>query len=148
LQWNIYNPHLLHHQAYEMKLLGKSQWQEIAYPIHHFPVTRGRNWIPHGKLAVCSVIWTLNNDCHIPPQSVKNIGLELRHPVFKNGKFYFAASRCTSSKYIIVPFPECSEYSIIWNIVHKNVTQKECILAPIVFFVLIVNVFYFLSIFI
>lgn len=58
-------------------------------------------------------------------QSVKNVGLDLRHPVFTHGQFYVAASRCTSSGHIKVLFPEGSECSVTTNIVYKNVLLKE-----------------------
>lgn len=58
-------------------------------------------------------------------KSVKNVGLDLRHPVFTHGQFYVAASRCTSLEHIKVLFPEGSEFSVTTNIVYKNVLLKE-----------------------
>lgn len=61
-------------------------------------------------------------------QSVKNVGLYLRPPIFTHGQFYVAASRCTSSECIKVLFPEGSDRSVTTNKVYKNVLHKEAIL--------------------
>ena len=61
-------------------------------------------------------------------QSVKNVGLDLRHPVFTHGQFYVVASRCTSSECIKVLFPEGSECSVTTNIVQRMCYLKKAVM--------------------
>jgi hypothetical protein len=74
------------------------------------------------KVLIPCISMTINKS---QGQSVKNVGLDLRHPVFTHGQFYVAASRCTSLGHIKVLFPEGSECSVATNIVYKNVLLKE-----------------------
>lgn len=53
-------------------------------------------------------------------QSVVNVGLDLRIPVFSHGQLYVALSRCTSGNRIKVLFPDGSEGVSTTNIVYKE----------------------------
>jgi hypothetical protein len=54
-------------------------------------------------------------------QSVKNVGLDLRTPVFSHGQLYVALSRCTSSSRIKVLFPEKEKGTKTQNIVWEQI---------------------------
>ena len=54
-------------------------------------------------------------------QSVKNVGLDLRIPVFSHGQLYVALLRCTSGDRIKVLFPENSDNTSTINIVYPEV---------------------------
>ena len=54
-------------------------------------------------------------------QSIINVGIDLRSPVFSHGQLYVALSRCTSSNRIKVVFPEDSNTTNTSNIVYKEV---------------------------
>jgi Helicase len=53
-------------------------------------------------------------------QSVENIGLDLRVPVFSHGQLYVALSRCTSGDRIKVLFPPDSNTTNTSNIVYHE----------------------------
>ncbi|PIA50995.1 hypothetical protein AQUCO_01100068v1 [Aquilegia coerulea] len=57
-------------------------------------------------------------------QSVKDIGLDLRNPVFSHGQLYVALSRCTSSERITVLLPLPEEKSTT-NIMYSKVLLCE-----------------------
>jgi hypothetical protein len=54
-------------------------------------------------------------------QSIINVGIDLRSPVFSHGQLYVALSCCTSSNRIKVVFPEDSNTTNTSNIVYKEV---------------------------
>ena len=57
-------------------------------------------------------------------QSVVNVGLDLRIPVFSHGQLYVALSRCTSGNRIKVLFPEGSEGTTTTNIVYRELLNN------------------------
>ena len=54
-------------------------------------------------------------------QSIMNVGIDLRTPVFAHGQLYVALSRCTSKDRIKVLFPELSDTTHTTNIVYPEV---------------------------
>jgi hypothetical protein len=54
-------------------------------------------------------------------QSIVNVGIDLRTPVFSHGQLYVALSRCTSPDRIKVLFPEHSDTNRTVNIVYPEV---------------------------
>ena len=54
-------------------------------------------------------------------QSVKNVGLDLRTPVFTHGQFYVGVSRVTSVQNIKVIWTESVEEAVTKNIVFNEV---------------------------
>jgi ATP-dependent DNA helicase PIF1 len=54
-------------------------------------------------------------------QSIVNVGIDLRNPVFSHSQLYVALSRCTSSDRIKVVFPEDSDTTSTSNIVYTEV---------------------------
>ena len=54
-------------------------------------------------------------------QSIINVGIDLRNPVFSHGQLYVALSCCTSSDRIKVVFPEDSHTTHTSNIVYTEV---------------------------
>lgn len=54
-------------------------------------------------------------------QSVKNIGIDLRTPVFTHGQLYVALSRCTSKSRVKILFPSTSDNTTTTNIVYPEV---------------------------
>src|ERR1700692_1994557 len=54
-------------------------------------------------------------------QSIINVGIDIRNPVFSHGQLYVALSRCTSSDRIKVVFPEDSDTTSTSNIVYTEV---------------------------
>ena len=54
-------------------------------------------------------------------QSIVNVGIDLRIPVFTHGQLYVALSRCTSSNRIKVVFPMDSENTSTTNVVYIEV---------------------------
>jgi hypothetical protein len=54
-------------------------------------------------------------------QSIINVGIDLRSPIFSHGQLYVALSRCTSSDRIKVLFPEDSDTTSTSNIVYPEV---------------------------
>jgi hypothetical protein len=56
-------------------------------------------------------------------QSIINVGIDVRTPVFSHGQLYVALSRCTSSDRIKVLFPEDSDTTRTSNIVYPEVLR-------------------------
>ena len=56
-------------------------------------------------------------------QSIINIGIDLRVPVFSHGQLHIALSHCTSSTRIKVLFPEHSDTTATKNIVYKEILR-------------------------
>lgn len=54
-------------------------------------------------------------------QSVRNIGIDLRTPVFTHGQLYVALSRCTSKSRVKVLFPSTIKSTVTTNIVYPEV---------------------------
>ena len=54
-------------------------------------------------------------------QSIINIGINLRIPIFFHGQLYVALSCCTSSTRIKVLFPEHSDTTATKNIIYKQI---------------------------
>jgi hypothetical protein len=56
-------------------------------------------------------------------QSIVNVGIDVRTPVFSHGQLYVALSRCTSSDRIKVLFPEDSDTTRTFNIVYPEILR-------------------------
>ena len=54
-------------------------------------------------------------------QSIANVGIDLRTPVFAHGQLYVALSRCTSPDRIKVLFPDGSTTTRTLNVVNPEV---------------------------
>ncbi|EMD30466.1 hypothetical protein CERSUDRAFT_61142 [Gelatoporia subvermispora B] len=57
-------------------------------------------------------------------QSLKQVGLDLRVPVFTHGQLYVALSRVTSAARIKVLFPSDSESTTTKNIVYSEILLR------------------------
>ena len=56
-------------------------------------------------------------------QSVRNVGIDLREPVFTHGQLYVALSRVTSSRRVKILLPPSNTECRVHNVVYPEIFQ-------------------------